>query len=132
MSDKTSTQKWRAWIRSRAQKNIQARLESNATWRAYLLRATSIGTHAATWESADGSKVTGTQQAVAPGGSGNISLQLVKANPASGPGAMQGVSYIQRVATAGGVAPAAPCGEASVGQKQVVPYRADYIFWRAA
>ena len=85
----------------------------------------------ATWESSDGSKITGAQLAVAPGGSGNIPLQLVKANPASGAGAMQGVTFIQRVATAGGVAPAAPCGEAGVGQKQVVNYKADYIFWRA-
>lgn len=85
----------------------------------------------ATWESNDGSKVTGTQVAVAPNGTGNIPLQLVKANPAMGMGAMQGVAYIQRVATEGGVAPAAPCGQMVEGQKQVVTYRADYIFWRA-
>jgi len=85
----------------------------------------------ATWESADGSKVTGAQLAIAPGGTGNIPLQLVKANPATGMGAMTGVTYIQRVATAGGVAPAAPCTPATKGQKQVVKYQADYIFWRA-
>ena len=48
-----------------------------------------------------------------------------------GMGAMQGVTYIQRVATQGGVAPAAACTAAGVGQKQVVQYEADYIFWRA-
>lgn len=85
----------------------------------------------ATWESHDGSKVSGAQVAVAPSGTGNIPLQLVKANPATGMGAMQGVSYIQRVATEGGVAPAMPCGQPTEGQKQVVSYRADYIFWRA-
>jgi predicted small lipoprotein YifL len=85
----------------------------------------------ATWESMDGSRLTGTQVAVAPNGTGNIPFQLVKANPAMGSGAMQGVSYIQRVATQGGVAPAMPCGASSVGQKQVVKYQADYIFYRA-
>ena len=86
----------------------------------------------ATWESMDGSKITGTQVAVAPGGSGNIPLQLVKANPAMGMGAMQGVTYVQRVATMGGVAPAMTCGAANLGAKQVVQYRADYIFYKAA
>ena len=85
----------------------------------------------ATWESADGSRLTGTQVAVAPNGSGNIPHQLVEGNPAMGTGAMQGVSYIQRVATMGGTAPAMPCAAASVGQKQVVKYQADYIFYRA-
>ena len=85
----------------------------------------------ATWENQDGSKVTGTQVAVAPAGTGSIPHQLVKANPAMGMGAMQGVSYIQRVATQGGVAPAMACGAANAGQKQVVKYQADYIFWRA-
>ena len=85
----------------------------------------------ATWESADGSKVTGAQVAVAPNGEGNIPLQLVKANPAVGMGSMQGVSYIQRVATMGGVAPKAVCAQANENAKQVVQYTADYIFYRA-
>lgn len=85
----------------------------------------------ATWENNDGSKVTATQVAVAPAGASNIPLQLVKANPASGMGAMQGVSYIQRVATKGGVAPTMACGSANLGSKQVVQYQADYIFWKA-
>lgn len=85
----------------------------------------------ATWESTDGSKVTATQVAVAPNGDANIPSQLVKANPAMGMGAMQGVSYIQRVATVGGIAPKAMCGQTQEGLKQLVPYTADYIFYRA-
>ncbi len=85
----------------------------------------------ATWESQDGSKITGAQLAVSPATPGSIPLQLVKANPAMGAGVMQGVTYIQRVATQGGVAPASVCAATSVGQKQVVKYQADYIFWRA-
>ncbi len=82
-----------------------------------------------TWESMDGSKVTAKQVAVAPQPAGNIPLQLVKADPATGPGAMQGVTYIQRLNTRGGVAPATPCGAGNVGAKQQVAYSADYVFY---
>lgn len=82
-----------------------------------------------TWEAADGSKVTGKQVAVAPAMAGSIPLQLVKAEPAMGMGAMQGVSYIQRLNTKGGVAPAAACDAATKGQRQQVAYEADYVFY---
>jgi hypothetical protein len=85
----------------------------------------------ATWQSNDGSKITATQLAVAAALPGSIPLQLVKANPAIGAGAMQGVSYIQRVATQGGVAPARACDAAALRSKEIVKYQADYIFWRA-
>ena len=87
----------------------------------------------ATWAAQDGSSLTGAQLALAPGGSGHIPMQLVKANPArlvDGKGDLQGVSYIQRVATRGGVAPAQVCGSSSLGQRQIVQYQADYIFWK--
>lgn len=85
----------------------------------------------ATWQAKDGSKVTGTQLAVAPADKGAIPYQLVKANPAEGKGAMQGVSYIQRLVTRGGVAPASDCTAQNKGAKQVVQYQADYVFWTA-
>jgi len=85
----------------------------------------------ATWESTDGSKVTATQIAVSPASAGNIPLQLVKANPATGNGAMSGVTFIQRVATKGGVAPASTCDAGSKGKKEVVKYQADYILYKA-
>lgn len=86
----------------------------------------------ATWQSADGSKLTGTQLAVAPAGAGNIPSQLVKANPAVGTGAMTGITHIQRVATQGGVAPSSTCDGSTAGRKETVKYQADYIFWKAA
>jgi hypothetical protein len=86
----------------------------------------------ATWAADDGSRITGSQVAVAPASAGSIPLQLVKANPASGPGAMMGVSFVQRVATQGGVAPALPCNAGSAGRKEIVKYQADYIFWMPA
>ncbi|MFT0476333.1 DUF3455 domain-containing protein [Pseudomonas antarctica] len=85
----------------------------------------------ATWQANDGSKVTGTQLAVAPSSTGNLPYQLVKANPAEGKGAMSGVSYIQRVALKGGVAPSTACTTANKGKQEVVKYQADYIFWAA-
>ena len=86
----------------------------------------------ATWASDDGSRVTGTQVAIAPAPAGSIPLQLVKANPAVGSGAMSGVSFVQRVATQGGVAPTLACDAASTGRREVVKYQADYIFWKPA
>ncbi|MBL8460094.1 MAG: DUF3455 domain-containing protein [Zoogloea sp.] len=85
----------------------------------------------ATWESNDGSRLTGTQLAVAPAGAGNLPYQLVKANPAMGQGALSGVTHIQRVALQGGVAPASECSAGTRGKRETVAYQADYIFWKA-
>lgn len=82
-----------------------------------------------TWEALDGSKVTGKQVAVAPASAGNIPLQLVKAEPAQGVGAMQGVAYIQRLKTQGGVAPAEACDATTSAQRRQVSYQADYVFY---
>ena len=82
-----------------------------------------------TWESVDGSKVTGKQLAVAPSAPGNIPMQLVKADPAIGMGAMQGISHIQRLQTVGGVAPADACMMANKGERKQVAYQADYVFY---
>jgi hypothetical protein len=84
----------------------------------------------ATWAASDGSALTGAQLAVAPAGDGNIPLQLVKANPATGQGVMSGISHIQRVATKGGVAPASACDAGSKGKREIVKYQADYIFYK--
>ena len=82
-----------------------------------------------TWEATDGSKVTGKQVAVAPASPGSIPLQLIKADPAMGAGAMTGVSYIQRLNTKGGVAPTMACDAMGKGKRQVVAYEADYVFY---
>lgn len=82
-----------------------------------------------TWEASDGSKITGKQVAIAPAAPGSIPMQLVKADPAMGAGAMNGVSYIQRLNTKGGVAPAATCDAGGKGRRQQVAYEADYVFY---
>ena len=82
-----------------------------------------------TWESSDGSKITGKQVAVSPAAAGNIPMQLVKTDPAMGAGAMNGVTYIQRVNTKGGVAPSAACDANAKGARRQVAYQADYVFY---
>lgn len=85
-----------------------------------------------TWEANDGSKVTGKQIAVAPGAANAIPLQLVKANPSMGNGAMTDISYIQRLNTVGGVAPSESCAAENTGMKKMVKYQADYLFYKAS
>jgi len=74
----------------------------------------------ATWEASDGSKITGTQLATAPGGDGNIPFQLVEANPAEGKGHMTGVTYMQRLNTQGGVASDMACSADNEGAEEIV------------
>ena len=84
-----------------------------------------------TLESNDSSKISGKQLAVSPGASGSIPLQLVQASPATGDGALTGVTYVQRLNTVGGVAPADVCNAAALGTKRQVNYQADYNFYKA-
>ena len=84
-----------------------------------------------TWEALDGSRVTGKQVAIAPATPGNIPLQLVKAETTSGTATLNNITYIQRLNTLQGVAPALPCNASLVNQKQIVSYQADYVFYRA-
>jgi hypothetical protein len=44
------------------------------------------------------------------------------------PGRLGNTTYIQRVATTGGLSPATPC---TPGEVKPVDYTADYYFWKA-
>ena len=47
-------------------------------------------------------------------------------------GRLAGTTFIQRVATTGGLAPApTACNAATAGVLEEVPYTADYYFWKA-
>ncbi len=86
-----------------------------------------------TWEANDGSKVGGKQLGVSPSAMpASIPLQLVQAGAATGTGAMSGITFIQRMNTKGGVAPSMPCAMANKGEKKMVKYEADYLFYKAA
>ncbi len=84
----------------------------------------------ATFKHVDGSSVVGTQIAVAPNGEYTLPLQLSRAEPSMGTGALQGITFIQRVNTKGGVEKTKPCAALNNGEKLTLPYQADYIFWR--
>jgi len=82
-----------------------------------------------TWQSAvDGSLVVAAAAASSPV-AGSIPELLLQARSNAGSGVFGQVTYIQRLATSGGVAPAAPCTE---GARAAVPYRAEYRFFAAA
>ena len=87
----------------------------------------------ATWSHVDGSRVVGTQLALAPRvGETNIANQLSKGAPDAAPGIFQNVTYIQRINTKGGQDLSKACNKVDMGDKLTRPYQADYIFWKAA
>ena len=94
-----------------------------------------IGTYSgppATWTHNDGSTVIGSQLAIAPTtGGNNIALQLSKGAPGMNAGAMQNVTYIQRINTKGGQDFSKACTQADIGDKMTQRYQADYVFWKA-
>jgi Protein of unknown function (DUF3455) len=91
-----------------------------------------IGKHfeGPTWEADDGGKVTGEvlQRAQSPR-AGAVPWLLLKAKNAEGPGALGRATYIQRVNTMGGAAPAEGCDQAHAGKEVAVDYQADYYFY---
>jgi hypothetical protein len=89
-----------------------------------------VGTHYAgpTWESNSGSKVVGTvldRCTTSTSAIPWLSLTVVSSN---GPGIFDGVTFIQRVNTVGGIAPAT--AGTFVGETVNVPYTAEYYFYR--
>jgi hypothetical protein len=98
----------------------------------------------ATWQSSfDSSKVWAQVQNVLPAGSSPscpnadaiacLLLQVIGAEKGpSGGGLLTKTTFIQRLNTAGGLAPATGCSaSADVGKQALVPYSADYHFLRA-
>jgi Protein of unknown function (DUF3455) len=84
------------------------------------------------WQLKDGSSVEGARKASAPGGEGNIAWLLLEAvawTPGSDGNRLGPTTWIQRLNTAGGVAPAGTC---TPGDRVAVRYEANYVFWRAA
>ena len=81
-----------------------------------------------TWEATDGSKVVGEKNAEAPR-PGAVPWLLLQAKTHEGTGTFAKVTYIQRVDTEGGVAPAASCDQAHVNTEARVDYKANYYFY---
>lgn len=90
-----------------------------------------LGIHFAgpTWQGNDGSKVGGARVASVTVNSNAIPWLLLQATNSFGDGTFTGTTYIQRLNTLGGLAPTTPGNTA--GEEALVPYIADYYFYRA-
>ena len=91
-----------------------------------------VGLHYAgpTWETLSGSKVVGARVAGSTVDPTAIPWLLLQTRTAEGRGVLAPTTYIQRVNTAGGLAPATP--GTAVGDVARVPYTAEYFFFRSA
>jgi Protein of unknown function (DUF3455) len=122
--------------------------QANGTWlftdpEATLYKTTGaekpVGTHflnfatgRPVWQSKDGSSVEAARRETESAGAGNIPSLLLQAVATSvGPDGeiLAGTTWVQRLNTSGGVAPAGTC---TPGNQIAVPYSSDYFFWRAA
>jgi hypothetical protein len=92
-----------------------------------------VATHFAgpTWQAKDGSKVVGKREAGVTVDPTAIDwLRLSAASTATGPHGgdrLARTTFIQRINTTGGLAPAGSC---TAGTTVEVPYTADYVFWK--
>jgi hypothetical protein len=94
-----------------------------------------VGHHYAgpTWEANDGSKVVGVVKAKADAINPHaIPWLLLETHSTGKPGLFAKITAIQRVATAGGVAPESGCGTATIGKQERVPYTAQYTQYAPA
>jgi hypothetical protein len=89
-----------------------------------------VGSHyrGPTWESNSGSKVVGARLFGCQPDPTAIPWLLLEAVSTSGPGIFSSVTYIQRVNTKGGLAPAGP--GSFIGETVQIPYSAEYYFYR--
>ena len=94
-----------------------------------------VGKHFAgpSWQSLDGSLVTGELVAKAPSPNPDaIAWLLLRAKSHTGSGQFGSVSYVQRVQTKGGAAPSSGCDAAHLHQEVRMRYSAEYLFYSDA
>ncbi|HMJ12980.1 MAG TPA: DUF3455 domain-containing protein, partial [Polyangiaceae bacterium] len=84
-----------------------------------------------TWEYRDGSKVVAARVSGFTADPTAIPLLLLSAVSHEGKGKMSKVTYIQRLDTAGGLAPTAGCDASHVGEIARAGYAATYVFYKA-
>ena len=91
-----------------------------------------VGTHYAgpTWESNSGSRVVARRLTGCTPSASAIPWLKLETVSTEGPGIFDGVTFVHRVNTTGGNAPASP--GSFVGEEARVPYTAEYYFYRAA
>ena len=112
-----------AWVFTAPQAALYANYGNNGS---------NVGTHYAgpTWESNSGSKVVGIKlQGVTVNATAIPWLKLGVVST-QGPGIFEDVTFIQRVNTVGGLAPATGANANTVGQQAAIPYTAEYFFYK--
>ncbi len=90
------------------------------------------GTHTAgpTWTAKDGSAVVGEKLAQADAPTPDaVPWLLLRAKSSSGTGQLNQTTFIQRLQTKGGKAPATGCDAGKAGAEVRAPYSADYLFY---
>jgi hypothetical protein len=110
-----------AWVFNAPEAQLTADADGNGV----------VGTHyrGPTWETNSGSKVVGAVAKRCTPDPTAIAWLLLSATSSGGPGVFDGVTYVQRVNTVGGLAPSASGN--SVGEEARVQYRTVYLFYRA-
>lgn len=87
-----------------------------------------------TWQADDGSKVVGAvvnSVSVSPDAVPWLLLSATTTPAPGGGGLLADTTFVQRLLTVGGVAPAAStCNAATAGATAEVPYTAEYVFWK--
>jgi Protein of unknown function (DUF3455) len=94
-----------------------------------------IGRHygGPTWEAGDGSKAVAKRDAGVTVDPTAIPWLRLSASGTAGPDGARfaDTTWIQRIATVGGLPPAAAdCNAATAGTREEIPYSADYRFWK--
>ena len=106
----------------------EANLFASANYRGH------VGTHyvGPTWESNSGSFVVSSGSTAIPCTPDPTAIAWLRltAITTSGPGVFDGVTFIQRVNTVGGLRPTTP--GTSIGQEVKSPYTTEYYFYKAA
>jgi hypothetical protein len=89
------------------------------------------GATAPEWQTTDGTYVIGHKMVTytPDGGGASVPWLLLNATAHGGSGTLSGVTFVQRLDTDGGVAPATGCDQGSVGATTNVGYTADYYFF---
>jgi hypothetical protein len=86
-----------------------------------------------TWQATDGSRVVGQPEASVTVDRTAIPWVRLSATTTPGPDGdrLVATTFVQRIATTGGLAPAAAdCNATTAGTVAEVPYTADYYFWK--
>ena len=114
--------------------------EKGDTVGAHFLTPDASGAAHPSWQGVDGSRAQGVAAAnssdkpfVADGAVPWLLLKVSGTTPGRGKSGhypFARATYVQRIHTAGGIAPATGCAAAdNVGSKALVPYQADYVFF---